>query len=264
MQERSVSSSARMAPSRCPSRNEKKPSTGMNRWPAGPARSAARPPRWLRTSGSACRAARCRRRCRRPRHRKSRRSRRLLILADRGDMRLSHPILLKEFKRVFGDPKHIITLELNEELINKRGEDRCYDLDLAFHATRNRDGKDVALIYKPCIAENPTAPRMGRQHVLDTLRRLRSDVIDIRRRGPTQSRHQLPVRPRRLGTPALSQQGHQRQAALRSGGARPHTGIPGVGEGTGEQICPFSVWSPLPHCEPAASAVRDRADRRQE
>jgi hypothetical protein len=106
-------------------------------------------------------------------------SSRLLILADRGNMRLSHPILVKEFKRVFGDPKHIITLELNEELINKRGEDLCYDLDLAFHATRNRDGKDVALIYKPCIAENPTAPRMGRQQVLDTLRRLRFDVIEI-------------------------------------------------------------------------------------
>ncbi|MBT2321846.1 hypothetical protein J7E62_05670 [Variovorax paradoxus] len=106
-------------------------------------------------------------------------SSRLLILADIGNSKVSEPIIVKELKRVFGDPKHIIKLELNIDLKDELGGYLCYDLDLAFHATRNRDGKDVALIYEPCIVENPTAPRMGRQQVLDTLRKLKFDVIEI-------------------------------------------------------------------------------------
>jgi hypothetical protein len=57
---------------------------------------------------------------------------------------------------------------------------RCYDLDLFFQVAINKDGKKVALVYTPCIAEKPTSPgALGRTAFLQKLKASGVTVIPI-------------------------------------------------------------------------------------
>ena len=84
----------------------------------------------------------------------------------------------QELKRVFGEPKHILRVELNADL--QRGDwPICYDLDLAFHMTMNTQGEPVALVHKPCISADPAAGELGTEAFVSQLKALGFRVIEI-------------------------------------------------------------------------------------
>jgi N-dimethylarginine dimethylaminohydrolase len=84
----------------------------------------------------------------------------------------------QELKRVFGEPKHILRVELNTDL--QRGDwPICYDLDLAFHMTVNAQGEPVALVHKPCISADPAAGELGSEVFVSQLKALGFRVIEI-------------------------------------------------------------------------------------
>ncbi len=85
----------------------------------------------------------------------------------------------KELREAFGNPDHVIHVELDEQKTNKWGGQACYDLDLGFHVTRNANGEPVALIYPDCLRAHPELAEHGRVAALTTMQQLGLTLLEF-------------------------------------------------------------------------------------
>lgn len=85
---------------------------------------------------------------------------------------------VKQVIEAFGSPKNVIQFQSN---YNPYRSQHCYDLDTFFHMTTSSDGHKVALVYPPCIVDDPATNVSSRAEVFKKLGAMGVKVIKLER-----------------------------------------------------------------------------------